>query len=217
MASSTTRLLPRPSTGEVRVRLAAVGMSAVGLQAAGFIEAVGPEAAGFAPGDRVAYPADAAHKGLRPVLSQRDLIGFPKDVAIDKAVGFLPLGLIARTIVKQLHSVGMGNTVAVASDASGADAFVKAWVAHLGAIVVPEGDRADVAVTTADYTAARAWRNNHGSGQQAASDVFQAVRKGVFDAIPITTYPLSDAVRARSELGSGPVVLLPAEEFEKAA
>jgi NADPH:quinone reductase-like Zn-dependent oxidoreductase len=191
-------------------------MSALGLQAAGFIEAVGPQAAGFAPGDRVAYPAAAANKGMRPVVSERDLIGFPKDVPIDKAVGFLPLGLVARTIVKQLHSIGNGNTVSVAPDGSGADAFVKAWATYLGATIVEPFERAEVAITANDYEVARAWRNNHGTGQLAASDVFQVVRKGVFDQIPLPTYPLHDAARARETL-EGPVVLLPADQFEKAA
>ena len=216
MATTTaSRILPRPKSGEVRVRLAAVGMSALGLQAAGFIEAVGPEAAGFAPGDRVAYPAAAANKGLRPVVSERDLIGFPKDVPIDKAVGFLPLGLIARTVVRQLHSIGRGNTVHVAPDSSAA--FVRAWVDHLGGVLVDDVTLADVAITADDYAVARAWRASAGSGQQAAADVFQIVRRGVFDGIPLPTYPLSDAARVRSEVEAGPVVLLPAEEFSTAA
>jgi len=216
MATTTTsRILPRPKSGEVRVRLAAVGMSTLGLQAAGFIEAVGPEAAGFAPGDRVAYPAAAANKGLRPVVSERDLIGFPKDVPIDKAVGFLPLGLIARTVVRQLHSIGRGNTVHVAPDSSAV--FVTAWVEHLGGILVDDVAQADVAIAAEDYAIARSWRASAGSGQQAAADVFQIVRRGVFDGIPLPTYPLSDAARAHAEVSSGPVVLLPAEEFSTAA
>ena len=192
-------------------------MTALGMQAAGFIEAVGPEAGGFAPGDRVAYPAAAANKGLHPVLSERDLIGFPKDVPIDKAVGFLPLGLVARTIVKQLHSIGRGNTVCITPDAAGAHALVEAWALHLDAIVVQPGEPADVLVTEDDFAAARSWRASHGIGQQHASEVFQAIRAGVFDQIPLSTFPLEEAAKARSELDSGPVVLLPADEWERAA
>ena len=197
------------------MRLGAVGMTTLGLQATGLVEAVGPEAGGFAPGDRVAYPADAANKGMRPVMSQRDLIGFPKDVALATAAALLPLGLIARTIVRQLHSIGRGNTVSIADDPSGAHAFVRAWVEDLGAVVVD--GRADIEITHGDYTAARRWRYGHGIGQQAASDVFQMMRRGVFDGIPIATYPLSDAARARDALSAGPVVLLPADVFGKAA
>ncbi|MGV8884034.1 MAG: hypothetical protein ACOH1T_00405 [Microbacteriaceae bacterium] len=213
--ATRSAVLPRPKAGEVRVRLGAVGMTTLGLQATGLIEAVGPEAGGFAPGDRVAYSADAANKGMRPVMSQRDLISFPKDVSLDQAAALLPLGLIARTIVRQLHSIGRGNTVAIAEDPSGAHTFVRAWIESLGARAV-EG-RADIEISDDDYMTARRWRYGHGIGQQAASDVFEMMRRGVFDGIPIATYPLSDALRARSELAAGPVVLLPADVFAKAA
>jgi len=204
--------LQRPRTGEVRVRVGALGLSTLGVQAIGRIEAVGPEAGGFAPGDRVAYRFTSETPGLSHIIGERDLIGFPKDVAIEQAAALLPMGLIARTIVKQLHSIGRGNRVSVAPDLSGADAFVKAWVQHLGATVV-EG-QADVAVTADDYRAARMFPNSHGLAQLAASDVFQAVRMGVFDGLEIASYPLSDAAKAKLAVetreASGPVVLLAA-------
>ncbi len=205
--------LVRPREGEVRIRVGALGLSALGIQAIGRIEAVGPEAAGFAPGDRVAYPFTRETPGLSHIVGERDLIGFPKDVAIEKAAACLPMGLVARTIVKQLHSIGRGNTVSVASDPSGADAFVKAWATHLGAIVVDDGE-ADVVITRDDYRAARSFKNSHGLAQLAASDVFQAVRLGVFDGLAIASYPLSDAAKVKSAFEasstSGPVVLMAA-------
>ena len=204
--------LQRPRTGEVRVRVGALGLSTLGVQAIGRIEAVGPEAGGFAPGDRVAYRFTSETPGLSHIIGERDLIGFPKDVAIEQAAALLPMGLVARTIVKQLHSIGRGKRVSVAPDLSGADAFVKAWVQHLGATVV-EG-QADVAVTADDYRAARMFPNSHGLAQLAASDVFQAVRMGVFDGLEIASYPLSDAAKAKLAVetreASGPVVLLAA-------
>jgi hypothetical protein len=215
--------LARPKMGEVRVRVGALGLSSlgiegvVGMQATGLISAVGPEAGGFAPGDRVAYMtdhADPASLGSSTVVSERDLIGFPKDVSVEAAAAYLPLGLIARAVVKQLHSVGRGNRVSVATDPGGAHAFVSAWVRDLGATVTEPGDQADVVVTTADYTAARAWRYANGLAQIAAADVFQEVRRGIFDDIPVTNYPIADAARARADLeqrvASNPVVLLPA-------
>ena len=200
--------LQRPRTGEVRVRVGALGLSTLGVQAIGRIEAVGPEAGGFAPGDRVAYRFTTETPGLSHIIGERDLIGFPKDVAIEQAAALLPMGLVARTIVKQLHSIGRGNRVSVAVDLGGADAFVKAWCTHLGAIVV-EGE-ADVQVTAADYKAARSFKASHGLAQLAASDVFQAVRLGVFDGLEIASYPISDAAKAKLAVESGPVVLLAA-------
>jgi NADPH:quinone reductase-like Zn-dependent oxidoreductase len=204
-----------PRHGEVRVRVGAVGLSSLGLQAAGHIEAVGPEAAGFARGDRVAYRTNFPRTGLRPVVSERDLIGFPKDVSIDQAAALLPLGLLSRTIVKQLHTIGKGNRVVVEKDAAGVHSFVSAWVIDLGGIIVDSAERnsADVVISEADFTVARLWRNSHGFAQQAAADVFEAVRRGVFAGLAITSYPLVQAEQARRDLQdskvAGPIVLLP--------
>jgi len=208
--------LARPKSGEVRVRIGALGMSPLGLHASGLIQAVGPEAGGFAPGDRVAYLTTFSDIAVTSVVSERDLIGFPKDVAVESAAAYLPLGLIARAIVKQLHSIGRGNTVYVAPDPSGADAFVKAWAVDLEATIVSENEAgtADVVVTPADYVAATRWRYGHGLGQIAAADVFHEVRRGVFDEIAVTSYPMADAARARSDyaqrLAASPIVLVPA-------
>ena len=214
--------LARPKTGEVRVRIGALGLSSLGIQAAGLVSAVGPDAGGFAAGDRVSYRTDMpvgesspySSGGLSTVVPERELIGFPKDVSLEAAAAYLPLGLVARTVVKQLHSVGRGNRVSIDDDDSGVAAFVTAWVLDLGAEVVAAGDRPDVVITSADFAAARRWRYANGLGQIAAADVFAEVRRGIFDDIAVTNYPIADADRARTELAqrvaSSPIVLLPA-------
>jgi NADPH:quinone reductase-like Zn-dependent oxidoreductase len=221
--------LARPKSGEVRVRVGALGMSSLGIQAAGIVSAVGPEAGGFAAGDRVSYrtsyplpaPGPVGNADVRGtvfsiVVPERELIGFPKDVALEAAAAYLPLGLVARTIVKQLHSVGQGNRVSIAPDGSGVAAFVAAWAADLGATVVGPDDAAsaDVVVTAADYAVASQWRYANGLGQIAAADVFAEVRRGVFDDIEVTSYPIDEVDRARSDfeqrVAASPIVLLPA-------
>ncbi len=219
-ARSRSRSQLRPREGEVRIRLGALGLSALGVQAVGRVEAVGPDAAGFAPGDRVAYRVTSKAPALTHIVGERDLIGFPKDVAIEQAAALLPLGLVARAIVKQLHSIGRGNRVSIEWDASGAHRFVRAWATHLGATVVdPAATRddstpVDITITAEDYRAARLLRSGHGLNQLAASDVFQAVRTGVFDGLEFASYPLSDQAKVKSVVESrgndGPVVLLAA-------
>lgn len=212
-AAARKALLPRPKSGEVRVRVHALGLSALGLQAAGLVEAVGPDAGGFAPGDRVSWRSTADAQGLLPVLPERDLIGFPKDISLEKAASLLPHGLIARTVVKQLHAIGRGNRVFVAPDQAGADGFVRAWVADAGGVIVSTPDDAEVVIAASDYEVARRWRYGKGLSQQAAVDVFQAVRRGVFDTLEISMFPLDRAEEARLRLAStpsvGPMLLVP--------
>jgi hypothetical protein len=208
--------MPRPGHGQVRLRLGAIGMSPLGVQAVGTVDAVGPEAVGFAAGDRVALRLPGTRAGFPRIASERDLIGIPKDVSFDDAAGLLPAGLVARTIVKQLHTIGKGNRVHIAADEFGADRFVAAWVRHVGAVVVRDDVlRSDVVVTREDFAAARAWRFGHGLGQLAAADVFQLIREGAFEDLDVRIHPLADASRVQTELAekrtAGPVVLMPGE------
>jgi hypothetical protein len=210
------QLMPRPGEGQVRLTLGAVGLSRLGVQAVGTVDAVGKEAVGFAAGDRVALRVPGSRAAFPQIASERDLIGIPKDVSFDDAAGLLPAGLIARTIVKQLHAIGRGNRVRIASDESGADRFVAAWVRHLGATVLTDSDEAlpsDVLVTPRDYDTARRWRAGHGLAQLAAADVFQLIREGAFAGLDVSIHPLTDAQRLEEDIQQrrtiGPVVLMP--------
>jgi hypothetical protein len=208
------RALPRPGHGQVRLRLGAIGMSALGVQAVGTVDAVGKEAVGFAPGDRVAMRVPGSRAGFPRIVSERDLIGIPKDVSFDDAAGLLPAGLVARTIVKQLHTIGRGDRVHLAADEFGADRFVAAWIEYVGATVV-DGPvaRRDVVITPSDYSAARRWKFGHGLAQLAAADVFQAMRAGAFDDVAVSLEPLGAASRVQSDIEqkrtAGPIVLMP--------
>jgi NADPH:quinone reductase-like Zn-dependent oxidoreductase len=192
---------PRPAEGEVRVQVAAVGLSALGTQLAGTIDAVARDSIGFARGDRVAFAAEKPATG-RVIVAERDLIGVPADVSLDAAAGLFPCALLARTVVRQVHDIGSGDRVAVA-DTSALAPFIRAWIEQMGATVV--NDLADATVTTADIRRARAWKTAHGAAQQAAADVFDAIRSGAFDAIEFST---PDQARQGSR---SPVLLHPTE------
>ena len=194
--------------------MGALGLSPLGVQAVATVDAVGPEVVGFAPGDRVAMRIPGSRPGFHRIVSERDLIGIPKDVSFDDAAGLLASGLVARTILKQLHTVGRGDRVYIERDESGVDRFVTAWTRHMGAAVVTDAELATVQITAADFAAGARWRYGHGLAQLAAADVFQAMRDGAFDDLEIGVQPLSEAARVHSEIASrqvaGPFVLLPA-------
>ncbi len=211
------QLLPRPGIGQVRLNLGAVGLSPLGVQVVGTVDAVGREAVGFAAGDRVALRIPGSKPAFPRIASERDLIGIPKDISFDDAAAILPAGLMARTIVKQLRPIGRSNRVHIATDDFGADRFVAAWARHLGATVVSDADvqPTDVHITTADFAAARRWKFGHGLAQVAAADVFQLIREGAFAEVDVRIHPLGDATRIQNEIEqkrmAGPVVLMPAD------
>jgi NADPH:quinone reductase-like Zn-dependent oxidoreductase len=197
------------------LRLGALGLSPLGVQAVATVDSVGPEVVGFASGDRVAMREADSRAGFQRVVSERELIGIPRDVSFDAAAAYLASGLVARTVLKQLNSVGRGNRVYVTPDRSGAHTVVAALAEHLGAVVVDGAEQAaaDVTITPADYRAAEKWRYGPGLAQLAASDVFQAIREGAFDGVDVERLPLAEAARAMSELeakqSTRTVVLLP--------
>jgi hypothetical protein len=93
-------------------------------------------------------------------------------------------------------------------DGSALAPFIRAWVAYLGGTVLGAevaDDLAQVTITSNDIRLARAWKTAHGTAQQAAADVFAAIRAGAFDSIAFST-PEEARQGSRS-----PVLLHPAE------
>ena len=197
-----TPLSLKPSEGEVRVQVAAVGVTALGTQVAGTVDAVGPDSIGFARKDRVAFRAPRPVNDPRMIVAEHDLIGIPADVSLDDAAALVPCALLARTVVKQVHVVGRGDRVRV-TDESVVAPFIRAWVRHVGATLVD--DDASITISGADIRAALAWPATHGLAQQAAADVFAAIRSGAFAGIELST---PDEARSGSR---HPVLLHPAE------
>lgn len=172
----------RPASGEVRIGVAAIGVGPLGTQVAGIVEAAGPDSAGFARGDRVTFRATAKPTATRMIVPEHDLVGVPSDVSLDAAVSVMPCAGLARTVVKQLRPVRSGDRIRIGKDTAIVGAYVGAWAEYLGAEVVTEGP-ADAAITATDIAAARGVRPVHGLAQQAAADVYAAIRAGVFDEV----------------------------------
>ena len=108
----TRSIAPRPAEGEVRVQVATVGLSALGTQLTGTVDAVARDSIGFARGDRVAFAAEKPAAG-RVIVAERELIGVPADVSLDAAAGLFPCALLARAVTRQVHTIGSGDRVNV--------------------------------------------------------------------------------------------------------
>lgn len=169
--------VPRPTIGRLRLLPTRRGRGFV----VGIVDAAGPDTNGFAPRDRVAWRDTVAdvELGELVLMDQDDVLGVPSWISDDQVVSYLGAGLIARALVRTRPFV-RGDAVRVVSTDPLVAEMTAAWAKSLGAQVVDK----DTAVAIQDDPRHR--RNvlgSHGKLAQAAVEVFQAIRAGVFDGV----------------------------------
>jgi NADPH2:quinone reductase len=144
-----------PGQGEVRMRNTAVAVnfrdvlvrrgahavksfpSAIGLESAGIVEAVGPGVTDFAVGDRVVYAAgpEGSHAEMRIVNAAR-LIALPPGIDDQTAAAMMIRGMTARYLLKATYPVKPGDTILIHAAAGGVGLIMCQWAKHLGATVI---------------------------------------------------------------------------------
>lgn len=165
-----------------------MSINATGSMVAATVADVGLAAEGFVRGDRVAFsPALAGN----PIVGVSTLIGVPKNVSDRQAADLLAPGLLARAMISQVQPFARGQRVAVELGNSTLRKVVSAWVSATGGVLVDSRDDADI-VYGEQHRRLAAVEAGHRQGriQQAATEVFQAIRDGVFDDVHV---PQSDA------------------------
>ena len=182
MTMTTTEMtrkvpVPRPTTGRLRLRPTRRGRGFV----VGIVDAAGPDTNGFAPRDRVAWRdvVSEVEIGELVLMDQDDVLGVPSWISDDQVVSYLGAGLIARALVRTRPFV-RGDEVRIVSTDSVVAEMTAAWAKSLGARVVDKG--AAVAIQD-DPRHRRNVLGSHGKLAQAAVEVFQAIRAGVFDDV----------------------------------
>lgn len=169
--------VPRPTTGRLRLRPTRRGRGFV----VGVVDAAGPDTNGFAPRDRVAWRdvVPDVEIGELVLMEQDDVLGVPSWISDDQVVSYLGAGLIARALVRTRPFV-RGDEVRVVSTDRLVAEMTAAWAKSLGAQVVSNG----TAVAIHDEPRyRRTVLGSHGKLAQAAVEVFQAIRAGVFDGV----------------------------------
>lgn len=147
----------------------------------GIVDAAGPDTNGFAPRDRVAWRDTVADVeiGQLVLMDQDDVLGVPSWISDEQVCSYLGAGLIARALVRTRPFVRGDEVRVVSTDPLVAD-MTAAWAKSLGAQVV------DTGAAVAIHDEPRYRRNvlgSHGKLAQAAVEVFQAIRAGVFDGV----------------------------------
>lgn len=148
------RELPPPGSGEVRLRHTAIGLnfidtthrrglypialpSGLGVEAAGVIEACGPDTPGWHVGDRVCLfgkiPGAYAEARNVPI---NELFHSPDDLADETIAALLLKACTAEFLVERCARVEPGQDVLVHAAAGGVGQLLVQWLKHRGARVI---------------------------------------------------------------------------------
>jgi NADPH:quinone reductase len=146
--------LAKPGPGEVLMRHTAVGLNfvdvynrsglypaqlpaALGSEAAGVVEAVGPGVSEFKAGDRVAYGSApvGAYSEARLIAADR-LLKLPDGIDDKRAAAMMLKGLTVQYLIRQTYKVKKGDTILCHAAAGGVGLILCQWAKHLGATVI---------------------------------------------------------------------------------
>jgi NADPH2:quinone reductase len=143
-----------PGAGQARVRHTAVGVnfldtyhrsglypiplpSGLGSEAAGVVEAVGPDVTVVRPGERVAYaggpPGSYAEARLLPAAL---LVPIPDGVTDQTAAAVMLKGMTTQYLIRRTYTVKAGQTVLFHAAAGGVGLIACQWLKALGATVI---------------------------------------------------------------------------------
>jgi NADPH2:quinone reductase len=144
-----------PGPGEVRLAQIAVGLNyidvyhrtglypvpalptAIGMEAAATVEAVGDGVTELAPGDRVAYASGppGAYAEARIMPAGR-VVKLPEAIADQQAAAMMLQGMTVRYLLRRTYRVSAGETVLFHAAAGGVGLIACQWLKHLGATVI---------------------------------------------------------------------------------
>ncbi|MBV9418499.1 MAG: quinone oxidoreductase [Alphaproteobacteria bacterium] len=145
--------LPPPPAGHVRVKHTAIGVnfidtyhrsglyklplpSGLGSEAAGVVEALGPNVTTLKVGDRVAYAgAMGGYADANNVPADR-LVKVPAGVSDEQAAAAMLKGMTAQYLLKRTYPVKRGDTIVFHSAAGGVGLIACQWAKALGVTVI---------------------------------------------------------------------------------
>ena len=157
-----------PGPGDILVRNTAIGLNFIdiylrrglypaslpailGQEAAGIVETVGSEVAGFKPGDRVAYLSGGGAYATATVCPAGVAAKIPDGVDDEIAAASFLKGLTVHMLVRDVFALGPRHSCLVYAASGGVGTLLVQWAASLGARVI--------AVVGADKKAAAAKAN----------------------------------------------------------
>lgn len=144
---------PSPGADQILVKIAFAGVNyidtyyrtglykselpiAIGMEAAGVVESVGPDVRGFAAGQRVAYCMARGSYAEYAVVPAWQAVKVPGGIGLDIAAAALLQGMTAHYLTHTTFSLKAGDTALVHAAAGGAGLLVVQMARMLGARVI---------------------------------------------------------------------------------
>lgn len=145
-----------PGPGQVRLRQAAVGLNyadtyfrngtypmplpaGMGVEAAGTVEAVGPDVTHVSVGDRVTYTGFLNTLGAyatERLIPAAPLIRLPDGIGFETAAAMTMRGLTSAYLLRRIHPFKAGDTLLLHAAAGGVGLIVSQWAKLLGITVI---------------------------------------------------------------------------------
>ena len=145
-----------PGPGQARIRHVAVGLNfadtyfrngtyplplpnGMGVEASGVVEAVGPEVANVAAGDRVTYTGFVNTLGAystERLIPAATLIKLPETIAFETAAAMTMRGLTSAYLMRRIYDFKAGDTILLHAAAGGVGLIVSQWAKLLGLRVI---------------------------------------------------------------------------------
>jgi NADPH:quinone reductase len=144
--------MPVPGSGEVLVKIAAIGVNyidvyfrtglyksglpiAIGMEAAGVVEALGAGASGFLVGERVAYAMCRGSYAEYAAVPAWQLVKLPGPVGFETAAAAMLQGMTAHYLTHSTFQLKAGDTALVHAAAGGVGLLIVQMAKMLGAHV----------------------------------------------------------------------------------
>lgn len=144
-----------PGPGEARVRHTAIGLNftdihfrtgryplkelphVIGMEAAGVVEAVGPDVTEVTAGDRVAYASEKPRAYAQiTVMPVTRLVKLPDFIDDETAAATILKGLTAQYLIRGAYAIKPGETILIHAAAGGVGLIMCQWAKHLGVRVI---------------------------------------------------------------------------------
>ena len=111
--------------------------TAIGLEAAGIVSAVGSDVTEFKVGDRVAYAAPplGAYATERLIPWHR-VVKLPDSISLEQAAGMMLQGMTVEYLIRRTYEVKPGDTVLFQAAAGGVGLIACQWLKQIGATVI---------------------------------------------------------------------------------